>query len=160
MIGTEGVWSGERLGYWSSENGWQTEQLKSEAGNTCGTLSASFKAGRETYKIAFLVGEQNEFVFLSDVPVQKTEDFAIEFEGGGGYDLMAASVKTTDNVSIVRNALSGSMMGKILRDFRSVGAAYVRIDGGVYPVSLGDFENTYATIKKCENHRLGRILED
>ncbi len=163
---TDVMSQGEYVGFWSDTPGWEVYEYRAKGEGFCTIYSAPYQTPMGSYQVAVTFGSLNEFAIVTSAPIQAGKEGAIDFDQSGGFDwhdVVAHTIEKPQEHQLTYwygNTMSSGMVQKLIAVMKHDKAATVSFAGSKFPISLRGFAASYTDMKRCENHRVGRVLED
>jgi hypothetical protein len=119
-----------------------------------------------SYQVAVTFGSINEFALVTSAPIQGGKEGTIDFDQSGGfdwYDMVPRKIEKPHEHQLAYwygNTMTSGMVQKLIAVMKHDKTATVTFAGSRFPISLTGFAAAYGDMKRCENHRVGRVLEN
>lgn len=156
----------EYVGYWSDVPAWKVYEYRIDDGGFCTVYSRPVHTPMGSYQLALTFGATNELALVASAPLSASTEGAIDFDDGAGFDwhdIVAHKLEKPNEDQLTYwygNTMSSGMVQKLIAEMRHDKKAVFTYAGSQFPFSLAGFTTAYADMKHCENHRVGRVLED
>jgi hypothetical protein len=119
-----------------------------------------------SYQLALTFGSINELALVTSAPLPVSNEGTIDFDNGGGFDwhdIVSHKIEKPNDDQLTYwygNTMSSGMIQKLIAELKHGHTAVFTYAGSKFPFSLSGFATAYSDMKECEDHRLGRVLED
>lgn len=156
----------EYVGYWSDTPAWRVYEYRTGDGGFCTVYSQPVRTPMGRYQLALSFGSTNELALVTSAPLAASTEGAIDFDNGDGFDwhdMVSHKLEKPNEDQLTYwygNTMSSGMAQKLIAEFKHDKTATFSYAGSQFPFSLSGFTTAYADMKHCENHRVGRVLED
>lgn len=156
----------EYVGYWSDAPAWKVYEYRTNDGGFCTVYSQPVRTPMGSYQVALTFGSMNEFALVTSAPIAGGSEGAVDFDQSGGFDWhdMAAHKIDKPNEDQLSywygNTMSSGMVQKLIAVMKHDKTAVFTYAGSKFPFSLSGFTAAYQDMERCENHRLGKVLEE
>lgn len=157
---------GEYVGYWSDAPGWKIYEYRGSEVGFCTIYSAPYQTPMGSYQLAITFGEMNEIALVTSAPIAGGKGATIDFDDGSGfdwYDMVPHKLEKPNEDQLTYwygNTMTSGMVQKLITAMKDNRTAVFTYAGSQFPFSLSGFTAAYKDMKRCENHRVGRVLED
>jgi hypothetical protein len=154
------------VGYWSDTAAWRVYEYRTDDGGFCTVYSVPVRTPMGSYQLALTFGSMNELALVTSAPVAVGSEGALDFDNGGGFDwhdIVAHKIERPNEDQLTYwygNTMSSGMVQKLIAEMKHNKTAVFAYAGSQFPFSLSGFTAASADMKHCENHRVGRVLED
>lgn len=158
--------SGEYVGFWSASPPWEVYEYEADGEGLCTIYSAPVRTPMGSYQLAVTFGTINEVALATSAPISGAQDAALDFNDGSGFDwndIVAHKIEKPHEHQLTYwygNTMSSGMVQKLISALKVNRTAIFTYAGSKFPLSLTGFTAAYADMRRCENHRVGRVLED
>lgn len=113
--GTPAIAAEEVVGYWGSDEGWETELVETNGSSFCRTSSKMRSVFGTQYSFQLTFGDRNSAALLTNRDLEPQKQAAVNFNDGSGYDLYDLKFEhTTEGRFRLENSLSGPMLAKLV----------------------------------------------
>ena len=151
----------EVVGFWESDEGWQTELIEANGGSFCRTSSKLRTVFGTQYSFELTFGDRNSAALLTNRDLEPQTQAAVNFNDGSGYDLYDLKFERTRQTWFrAENSLSGPMLAKLVTSLRNYRQAQFDVGDMSFPIDLAKFETAYSDMRKCERYKAGFVLPD
>jgi hypothetical protein len=157
---------GEYVGYWSDGLAWKVYEYRTADGGFCTVYSAPVRTPMGSYQLALTFGSVDELALVTSAPLAAASEGAIDFDNGDGFDwhdVVAHKIDKPNEDQLTYwygNTMSSGMVQKLTAEMKHNKTAVFTYAANRFPISLSGFTAGYADMRHCDNHRVGRALED
>ena len=156
----------EYVGYWSDGPAWKVYEYRTDNGGFCTVYSKPLNTPMGSYQLALTFGAMNELALVTSAPLAMSSEGAIDFDDGDGFDwhdVVPHKLEKPNEDQLTYwygNTMTSGMVQKLVAEMKHGKTAVFTFGGSQFPFSLSGFTVAYTDMKHCENHRVGRVLED
>jgi hypothetical protein len=149
------------LGYLSQNPEWTVEiHQRSDGTKYCLAITRTAKRGGENFQFSLLVAQPSEVELITDAPIPKSKEAAVEMPDGGGLDLYDLVLGRKGSKYTVGNEITSPMMRDLVDGLRNAPSAVFVVGGKGYFLPMKRFSLTYSDLVKCERYNAGLVLDE